>query len=307
MSGVRRLGADDAEAILAIRVAGDLADLGESDTEITSVLSDLSLPGAESFGFDDERGLAGYAWVGVFPAHAAIEVDVRLRPDADRSLGPRLLERARDTARTLGPDRPVQSWVHSTDAERIGWLADVGGQEVRKFWRMVVEFGDDAPPFPRLPDDVAVVIVGDDEDRERAVFEIVEAAFADHYGHDPTTKRSYEEFVERMHGQPGFDSSLWWLALVDDQPAAALIGTRAMEGLGFVNTLGTLGDWRGRGLGRTLLLTAFAEMHRRGDRRVGLVVDATNPTGAVGLYESVGMRLEHVWRVFELEPLASTR
>src|SRR3954451_17255897 len=237
MTGVRRLGPDDAEAILAIRVAGDLADLGESDTEITSVLSDLSLPGAESFGFDDERGLAGYAWVGVLPAHAAIEVDVRLRPDADRALGPRLLELARDTARTLGPDRPVQSWVHSTDAERIGWLADIGGQEVRKFWRMVVDFGADAPPLPHLQDGVSVVVVGDDGARERAVYEIVEAAFADHYGHDPTTKRSYEEFVDRMHGQPGFDLSLWWLALVDNQPAAALIGTRAMAGLGFVNTL----------------------------------------------------------------------
>src|SRR3954471_2354887 len=172
MSGVRRLGADDAEAILAIRGAGDLADLGESDTEITSVLSDLSLPGAESFGFDDERGLAGYAWVGVFPAHAAIEVDVRLRPDADRSLGPRLLERARDPAQTLGPDPPVESWVHSTDDERIGWLADVGGQEVRKSWRMVVEFGDDAPRLPDVPDDIAIVVVGGDEDRERAVYEI---------------------------------------------------------------------------------------------------------------------------------------
>jgi mycothiol synthase len=307
MSRVRRLGPEDAEDILGIRIAGDLVDLGESDTEITSVLSDLALPGAEWLGIDDERGLAGYAWVGVFPSHMAVELEIRLRPDAVRALGPRLLALARDVAGSVGSGRPVQSWVHSTDAERTGWLTDAGGHEVRNFWRMMVDLGDDAPPSPVLPDDVSVMVVGDDESRERAVYEIVEAAFADHYGHDPTSRRTFEEFVERMHGQPGHDPTLWWLAMVGDQPAAALIGTRAMTGLGFVNTLGTLREWRGRSLGRALLRTAFAEMHRRGDRRVGLVVDATNVTGAVALYESVGMRVEHTWVVFELEPLPATR
>jgi mycothiol synthase len=55
-------------------------------------------------------------------------------------------------------------------------------------------------------------------------------------------------------------------------------------------------DRRGRGLGTALLHQAFGELYRRGQRRVGLVVDSWNTTGAKQLYEKVGMRttLEHL-------------
>ena len=51
--------------------------------------------------------------------------------------------------------------------------------------------------------------------------------------------------------------------------------------------------WRRRGLGETLLRAAFRELYLRGRRRVGLGVDAENVTGALRLYERVGM---HVMR-----------
>ena len=44
------------------------------------------------------------------------------------------------------------------------------------------------------------------------------------------------------------------------------------------------------GLGEGLLRTAFATLHARGLRRVGLGVDAENVTGALRLYERAGMR-----------------
>ena len=45
-------------------------------------------------------------------------------------------------------------------------------------------------------------------------------------------------------------------------------------------------------LGRALLLQAFGELHARGATRVGLGVDAENPSQATRLYESVGMYVE---------------
>jgi ribosomal protein S18 acetylase RimI-like enzyme len=57
--------------------------------------------------------------------------------------------------------------------------------------------------------------------------------------------------------------------------------------------------WRGRGLGRALLLHTFAEFQRRGMNRISLGVDAENPTGATRLYESVGMIVEAEQVVFE--------
>jgi ribosomal protein S18 acetylase RimI-like enzyme len=43
-------------------------------------------------------------------------------------------------------------------------------------------------------------------------------------------------------------------------------------------------------LGKALLLRAFRALRGRGRIFAGLTVDETNPTGAVLLYESVGMR-----------------
>jgi ribosomal protein S18 acetylase RimI-like enzyme len=56
---------------------------------------------------------------------------------------------------------------------------------------------------------------------------------------------------------------------------------------------------RGRGLGKALLHHAFREYARRGVERVGLKVDATNPTGAPQLYERVGFVIDRrygIWR-----------
>ena len=49
--------------------------------------------------------------------------------------------------------------------------------------------------------------------------------------------------------------------------------------------------WPGRGLGLALLQHGFRELHRRGERHVGLGVDANNATGAVRLYERAGMSI----------------
>jgi len=60
--------------------------------------------------------------------------------------------------------------------------------------------------------------------------------------------------------------------------------------LGWVESLGACPKWRRRGLGEALLSSAFRALHQRGLRQVGLGVDAENPTGALRLYERVGMR-----------------
>jgi ribosomal protein S18 acetylase RimI-like enzyme len=56
---------------------------------------------------------------------------------------------------------------------------------------------------------------------------------------------------------------------------------------------------RGRGLAKALLQHAFRAYAERGADRVGLKVDATNPTGARQLYERLGFvtdqRLE-IWQ-----------
>ena len=89
-----------------------------------------------------------------------------------------------------------------------------------------------------------------------------------------------------------WDDSLVWLAMGGDDVAGINVCLRyngAKRDQGYVATLGVLPPWRGRGLARCLLTTAFEEYRRRGMKSVSLHVDADSITGATRLYTGVGM------------------
>ena len=71
--------------------------------------------------------------------------------------------------------------------------------------------------------------------------------------------------------------------------------------MGWVRSLFVRRPWRRRGLGMALLQNAFREFHERGERRVGLGVDAENLTGATRLYERAGMRVVETTIVYRKE------
>ena len=82
------------------------------------------------------------------------------------------------------------------------------------------------------------------------------------------------------------------------EPVGALIGTvseslRGPDG-SYVSYLGVLEAARGRGVAKGLLNTIIADAAVRGRDRVGLEVDADSPTGAAGLYTSMGWETKYV-------------
>ena len=58
--------------------------------------------------------------------------------------------------------------------------------------------------------------------------------------------------------------------------------------------LGVLASARGRGVAKGLLNTIIADAAARGRDHVGLEVDADSPTGADGLYTSMGGTTKYV-------------
>jgi len=60
---------------------------------------------------------------------------------------------------------------------------------------------------------------------------------------------------------------------------------------GWVQQLAVRADHRGQGLGRALLQHAFGVFFRKGEPVTGLSTDSR--TGALALYEHVGMRVMH--------------
>ena len=125
---------------------------------------------------------------------------------------------------------------------------------------------------------------------ERAVYDAYVEAFADHWGFVPETFGDW-----RTWNLGASDDTSLWRLVEDDGEIAALCVSRPSRGedeaLGWVSILAVRRPWRRRGLARALLLESFGLFRSIGRRRVGLGVDAENTTGALALYEGVGMRV----------------
>jgi ribosomal protein S18 acetylase RimI-like enzyme len=165
--------------------------------------------------------------------------------------------------------------------ERAGCLLRARGFEaIRSFFRMVVDL-EQEPPAPDWPEGFSVASLESGEERE--LYQVLEDAFVDHWGH---TERTYEEWLATH----AIEHELSFLVSAGDEIAAGALCKRELFGMGWVDVLGTRREYRRLGLGDALLRHAFRELYRRGARRVGLGVDSENPTGATRLYERAGMR-----------------
>jgi mycothiol synthase len=96
-----------------------------------------------------------------------------------------------------------------------------------------------------------------------------------------------------------FDPALWCMVRAGDQIAAGTINTADTYGGGWVHALFTRRQWRGRGVGAALLADAFGRLWDRGERSIGLGVDAGSETGAFRLYERAGMTPALGWVMYE--------
>jgi GNAT superfamily N-acetyltransferase len=141
------------------------------------------------------------------------------------------------------------------------------------------------PPTPSWPGGLRVVPF--DPEHDAVAFHAAqEEAFADHWEFTP---QRVELWSKRHLGTERFDPALWCVVRAGDEIAAGTICTCNTLGGGWVHALFTRRRWRKRGVGAALLGDAFARLWERGERNVGLGVDAENHTGAYHLYERAGM------------------
>lgn len=303
---LRPLAADDVDAVIELNTLCELAESGHPDHEMITWIRD----GADdytAYGVFDAQGLAAAAWLDTQPSgHAGFEGDVRVRPGLDKSVGDPLLDAIRTVAAAADPGRPLHYFANASADRARAWVESRGATLIRHFWRMRIDLDESHAAVPTPPDGVTLRTVRDDEAELREVFRVVDTSFQDHFGHE---SRTFDQWLTSVRKRSHLDFSTWWLAEIDGVAVAALLGWRLPDHehdwTGHVGTLGTLREARGRGIGSYLLRFAFAEFAARGLRKVTLGVDASNPTGAVRLYESVGMRADHEWVLYELPPLAS--
>jgi ribosomal protein S18 acetylase RimI-like enzyme len=292
-----------ADLATAVRVISecDLAAIGELDSGAADIAHMLRLPtmdrAASCLVLEADQPI-GLAWVENDVTGRDTFIDVFCPP------GPRARE-VHDVGLELGLEagrghRAVAAADGDWTARAGCWLADVdyaaaltdhGFTPSRTFYRMRIESSSPDLPdvMPPLPPGVEIV-VSDDEAMRRRVWAVDNASFAEHYNFSP---RDFDEWSAYWSSSSTQDPEGWWLLTVDGVDAAICLldESRAELGDGYVAVLGVLTPFRGRGLARLLLRRAFVRYRDLGRAGTQLGVDAENATGAVRVYESVGMRV----------------
>ncbi len=223
-----------------------------------------------------------------------LETFMRTHPDhLGRGIGSWALAWGEALAAERGSEG-IRAQAVDRDVAGQALLTARGYTQVRSSYTMGKTLAPDEDPGA-TPEGVTIRAFETGRD-EHPLHEVEEASFADLWGFRPVP---FELFEQEMFGADDWDPSLAFLAEVDGA-VVGLVVALSFEGDGYVAILGVVPAWRGRGIAKALLNRAFAELAQRGHREARLNVDAHNPTGAVALYESVGMTPYRSYDTFDL-------
>jgi len=279
----RSLAPDDAQSVADLISEYDAFHAEDADTmNAEDVRGWWKRAQAETLGVLDETGRI----VGAAALHRRGEANLAdnyVHPDSrGRGIGSSLLEWSERRTAEQGVDS-IRTATLSTGTCGRALIEGRGYRYIRSFYRMVIDLREQ-PATPVWPEGFTVggLEPGDD----RAVYEAVEGSFADHWGYLP---RTFQEW--NVRNGPLSERLCYLVRDGEGTIVAAEICDEEAFGAGHVAILGVRSAWRRRGIAEALLRHAFCELYVRGQRRVGLGVDAENTTGATRLYERVGMRV----------------
>jgi mycothiol synthase len=247
--------------------------------------------------------LAGFAHVFTEPPHEDVRCFGRVEPRwAGHGVGSAILRWALERAPELAERRPSGSaavlhatqWAKDVAAEPL--MREHGFAPVRYLMLMSIDL-ERAPVASEPPTGVTIRdCAAEDEDDLIAAHHV---AFEAHWGRTTLEREAWMR--ERTEGWR-YDRRLWRVAVAGDRIvgfALARFGMLEDPNVGYVQDLGVIPSWRGRGLGLALLTDVFARLRGIGLVRAALHADAENTTGAVRLYTRAGMTPEPALVIWE--------
>lgn len=173
-------------------------------------------------------------------------------------------------------------------AERAGLTVD------RYFYEMECPLeGDGARAEQSSADPPGGVRLTDwDSARQAELRAVLDASFAEHWGHVDATDQMWREALTAHSFRPA-----WSVVAVDeaDDRVVGVAMNAAYEQdwsqerrVGFTDQVGVLSSHRGRGIASALLRESMRRFSAAGLTTAGLDVDVENGSGALRLYESLG-------------------
>jgi mycothiol synthase len=294
---------DDLDGVFTVVASSDMREFGEIDTpkeEFAVDWAELDHARDVQLAVDHDGQIVGYANCRGEGQFSGIDAEGYVHAEHEgRGVGTALVrwteqraadfvDRAPEGARVL-----LQNPTNAYNKEAAALLAGLGYDLARQFWRMQIVLSG-PPEIGGDPEGISFRAARDEID-ERLIWKTTEAAFAQHWGHQP---RSFETWAKRRK-QADHDPGLWWMAFAGNDVVGTLISKAQPGGSGWIQDVGVLPEWRQRGIGRALLQRSFAAFYERGLTTVALGVDTANATGATKVYEQAGMSITRGFSIWE--------
>jgi GNAT superfamily N-acetyltransferase len=280
------------DAVFAVAAAQQQHDIGRVDVERADFEADWARP---SFDFasmtmgvyDGDRLVAFGELIGANRGEVGVHPEYRRR-----GIGTALARWMEGAAREHGYTAIGGPVPQGSDGDRL--LEKLGYGVRWTSWGLQVPAGATIP-HREVPDGYAIRAATPDD--HEAVWNVVEDAFLEWSVRE---REPFDDFLASVVGRPGHEP--WMLRVVTD-PTGAVVGTASLvmaeDGAtgelteAYVERLAVRRDQRGRGLAQALLVDAFEQGRRHGAPRSGLSTDSR--TGALSLYEKVGMVVTDTW------------
>jgi mycothiol synthase len=283
----RPLRTTDATAVHQLMAAQELADIGEVVIEEADIVSDWAKPShdlaARSVGVWDGDTLVAYAEL-----MGADRADTSVLPShRGRGIGTWLAHWLQDLGRRVGSSVVGMPVPQGSPADRL--LEELGFRVRWTSWVLKLPAGATIPER-ELPDGYVVRTAGPDD--LRAAHDVLEDAFLEWSVRE---REPFEDFDAAIRGRPGFEP---WNLRVAVDGAGQVVGVSLVlvsdnGSTAYVDRLAVRADQRNRGIAQALLVDSFAQARAHGTTTAELSTDSR--TGALGMYERVGMVTESVW------------
>jgi ribosomal protein S18 acetylase RimI-like enzyme len=284
---------DDAEAVLAVILARDVADIGAPDFTLEDLRADWATPGLT---LEHDARIAALA--GDVRGYAVLLGDdavVIVHPEAEGRGDGTVLRRWAEARAAERGTAVLRQFAYGANDSAREHLRAAGYVPAQHYFRLRADLAD-VPPAPD-----AGLRPFDAERDEAAVHALIQEAFAEIDGH---VFQSVDRWRAKSIAKAGHDPALWLLLEDEEGLAGAGLGERWEGNTGYVAELAVAPRARGRAHGRSLLLGLFDAFRRVGLTHAELSVHGRN-RGALRLYESVGMRA--TWQAERWEkPLGPT-
>ena len=283
----RPLRLTDSRAVFELMAAQQLVDIGHVAIEESDIISDWARPShdlaSRSVGVFDGEELVAYAEL-----MGADRADTSVLPShRGRGIGTWLARWLQALGREVGSTVVGMPVPQGSPGDRL--LEALGFRVRWRSWVLTLPEGAtiperDLPPGytirPAAPGDV------------RAAHDVLEDAFLEWSERE---REAFEDFEASTSGRPGFEP---WNLRVALDGKGVVVGVSLVlvsdEGTtGYVDRLAVRKDQRNRGLAQALLVDSFAEARAHGTTTSELSTDSR--TGALGLYERVGMVVHSTW------------